>query len=154
MNPSLHDSHFKIYDTAGQEDFSAVRDQYIRIGEGFICMYSITNDASFQEVSTLRDKLVDITEEESHPVVLVGNKCDLEDDRQVQKLQAQGLASKYGWTFIEASAKNKINVTETFHEIVRCIRRHRKQGDGGGDDKGGDDKGGQKARRGGGCYLF
>lgn len=62
----------KIYDTAGQEDFSAVRDQYIRIGEGFICMYSITNDASFQEMSGLREKLSDITEDENHPVVLVG----------------------------------------------------------------------------------
>jgi GTPase SAR1 family protein len=88
-------------------------------------MYSITNDASFQEVSTLRDKLVDITEEEDHPVVLVGNKCDLEDDRQVQKAQASSVAEKYKWTWIEASAKNKINVTETFQEIVRCIRKYR-----------------------------
>eukprot|EP01126_Amoeba_proteus_P060798 TRINITY_DN8087_c0_g1_i3.p1 TRINITY_DN8087_c0_g1~~TRINITY_DN8087_c0_g1_i3.p1 ORF type:complete len:120 (+),score=14.01 TRINITY_DN8087_c0_g1_i3:410-769(+) len=88
-------------------------------------MYAITNDASFQEVSTLRDKLVDITEEEDHPVVLVGNKCDLEDDRQVQRAQAQGLAEKYKWTWIEASAKTKTNVTETFQEIVRCIRKYR-----------------------------
>jgi len=164
-DPTLEDSYRKqmtvddeeavlnIYDTAGQEDFSAVRDQYIRIGEGFICMYSITNDASFQEVTTLRDKLVDITEEEDHPVVLVGNKCDLEDDRQVQKTQAQSLSDKYKWTFIEASAKNKINVTETFQEIVRCIRKYRTQASvGDGDDKG-TEKPASAKRRGGGCVL-
>jgi GTPase KRas protein len=164
-DPTLEDSYRKqmtvddeeavlnIYDTAGQEDFSAVRDQYIRIGEGFICMYSITNDASFQEVSTLRDKLVDITEEEDHPVVLVGNKCDLEDDRQVQKAQAQSIADKYKWTWIEASAKNKINVTETFQEIVRCIRKDRNCAV----SHDGDDKATEKpasARRRGGCLLL
>lgn len=116
-------------------------------------MYSITNDASFQEVSTLRDKLVDITEEEDHPVVLVGNKCDLEDDRQVQKAQAQAVAEKYKWTWIEASAKNKINVTETFQEIVRCIRKYRNSAV----VTEGDDKGTEKpasTRRRGGCLLL
>eukprot|EP01127_Copromyxa_protea_P001539 TRINITY_DN11512_c0_g1_i1.p1 TRINITY_DN11512_c0_g1~~TRINITY_DN11512_c0_g1_i1.p1 ORF type:complete len:208 (-),score=48.39 TRINITY_DN11512_c0_g1_i1:62-658(-) len=164
-DPTLEDSYRKqmtvdeeeavlnIYDTAGQEDFSAVRDQYIRIGEGFICMYSITNDASFQEVSTLRDKLVDITEEEDHPVVLVGNKCDLEDDRQVQKAQAQSVAEKYKWHWIEASAKNKINVNETFQEIVRCIRKYRNNTTA----TDGDDKAAEKPavnKRRGGCLLL
>eukprot|EP01128_Nolandella_sp_AFSM9_P010237 TRINITY_DN7045_c0_g1_i1.p1 TRINITY_DN7045_c0_g1~~TRINITY_DN7045_c0_g1_i1.p1 ORF type:complete len:201 (+),score=56.42 TRINITY_DN7045_c0_g1_i1:209-811(+) len=136
-DPTLEDSYRKqmtvddeeailnIYDTAGQEDFSAVRDQYIRIGEAFVCMYSITNEPSFKEVSSLRDKICNITEEEDHPVVLVGNKSDLEDDRQVSKEQGEGLAEQFGWKFLEASAKAKINVTETFVEVVRLIRLHR-----------------------------
>jgi hypothetical protein len=90
-------------------------------------MYSITNDASFQEMTGLREKLSDITEDENHPVVLVGmsilltsfdlqilnisgNKCDMEEDRQVQRATAQELADKYKWFFIEASAKTKTNV--------------------------------------------
>ena len=136
-DPTLEDSYRKqmtvddeeailnIYDTAGQEDFSAVRDQYIRIGEGFICMYSITNEASFKEVSNLRDKICNITEQEDHPVVLVGNKCDLEGDRQVKKDAGEALAKQFGWKFLEGSAKAKINVSETFVEIVRLIRQHR-----------------------------
>jgi len=144
-DPTLEDSYRKqmtvdeeeailnIYDTAGQEDFSAVRDQYIRIGEGFICMYSITNEASFKEVSNLRDKICSITEEENHPVVLVGNKCDLDSDRQVKKEAGEALAQQFGWRFLEGSAKAKINVTETFMEVVRAIRVHR-QGKGEAED--------------------
>jgi len=133
-DPTLEDSYRKqmtidgeesilnIYDTAGQEDFSAVRDQYIRIGEGFICMYSITTEASFQEVTNLRDKLCNITEEKDHPVVLVGNKADLEEDREVPTKDGQELAQSFGWKFMEASAKTKTNVVEAFEEIVKSIR--------------------------------
>jgi len=170
-DPTLEDSYRKqmtvedeeavlnIYDTAGQEDFSAVRDQYIRIGEGFICMYSITNDASFQEVTQLHEKLVDITEEDDHPVVLVGNKCDLEEDRQVSKEAAKALADKFKWTWIEASAKTKTNVTETFQEIVRSIRRYRDQDAHAGGDTGNTPGTGTKdapkaPRRSSGCTLF
>jgi len=119
------ESILNIYDTAGQEDFSAVRDQYIRIGEGFICMYSITTEASFQEVTNLRDKLCNITEEEDHPVVLVGNKADLEEDREVATKDGQDLANSFGWKFMEASAKTKTNVVEAFEEIVKSIRAYR-----------------------------
>jgi len=173
-DPTLEDSYRKqmtvdeeeailnIYDTAGQEDFSAVRDQYIRIGEGFICMYSITNEASFKEVSNLRDKICSITEEESHPVVLVGNKCDLDSDRQVKKESGEALAKQFGWRFLEGSAKAKINVTETFMEVVRAIRVHRQgkgeaeeqadSGDGDTPAKANNNKATKKRR--GACLLF
>lgn len=83
----------------------------------------------------------------------VGNKCDLEDDRQVQKAQAQSVAEKYKWTWIEASAKNKINVTETFQEIVRCIRKYRNSAvTADGEDKA-TEKPAAKARRVG-CLLL
>jgi len=136
-DPTLEDSYRKqmtidneeailnIYDTAGQEDFSAVRDQYIRIGEGFVCMYSVTTDASFQEVRNLREKLLNITDDEHIPCVLVGNKCDLNEDREVQTATGQGLASEFGWKFLEASAKTKTNVVEAFEEIVKSIRVYR-----------------------------
>jgi len=139
-DPTLEDSYRKqmtidgeesilnIYDTAGQEDFSAVRDQYIRIGEGFLCLYSITTEASFQEVNNLRDKLCNITEEEDHPVVLVGNKADLEEDREVTHEEGQELANQFKWKFMEASAKTKTNVVEAFEEIVKSIRFHRING--------------------------
>ena len=136
-DPTLEDSYRKqmtvdneeailnIYDTAGQEDFSAVRDQYIRIGEGFVCMYSVTTDASFQEVRNLREKLLNITDDEKIPCVLVGNKCDLTEDREVPTATGQALASEFHWKFLEASAKTKTNVVETFEEIVKSIRDYR-----------------------------
>eukprot|EP01126_Amoeba_proteus_P063379 TRINITY_DN8734_c0_g1_i2.p1 TRINITY_DN8734_c0_g1~~TRINITY_DN8734_c0_g1_i2.p1 ORF type:complete len:117 (-),score=21.51 TRINITY_DN8734_c0_g1_i2:137-487(-) len=116
-------------------------------------MYSITYDASFQEVSTLRDKLIDITEEEDHPVVLVGNKCDLEDDRQIQRAQAQALADRFKWTFLEASAKARLNVIETFQEIVRSIRRYRSKTPPTPEPEK-EDKTPTKARTRGGCVIL
>jgi len=113
-----------IYDTAGQEDFSSVRDQYIRIGEGFLCMYSVTSDATFEHVKDLHNRLMDLSDqEESQFVVLVGNKSDLVSDRTVSTEQGKALAAKYGWSFMESSAKTKTNVVEAFEEVVRMLRR-------------------------------
>ncbi len=125
-------------------------------------MYSITNHGSFQEVNSLHEKLVDITEVEDHPVVLVGNKCDLEEDRAVSKAEAEALANKLKWVWLEASAKTKNNVVETFQQIVKSIRRYRSNATndsstGGGDHShAGGDKGHSKpaAQRRGACTLL
>jgi len=116
-------SMLNIYDTAGQEDFSFVRDQYIRMGEAFLCMYSVTSEATFEHVKVLYHRLMDLTDKESPFVVLVGNKADLASDRIVTTAQGKALAEKYGWTFMESSAKHKLNVVEAFEELVRMIRR-------------------------------
>jgi len=133
-DPTLEDSYRKlvivddvatmlnIYDTAGQEDFYSIRDQYIRIGEGFVCMYSITNEATFNHIENLQERLVDVTGYEGLPVVLVANKIDLEHERVVTYEQGKKLADEFGWHFLEASAKNMTNVTETFETITRMLR--------------------------------
>jgi len=134
-DPTLEDSYRKqtivdgeqvvlnIYDTAGQEDFSAVRDQYMRIGEGFICVYSITHKPSFSEVTHLHNKLQSFSD--NLPVVLVGNKVDMEEDRTISTSEGQDLSNQFGWKFLEASAKIKLNVVEAFEEIVRSVKFHR-----------------------------
>ena len=55
------------------------------------------------------------------PMVLVGNKCDLEDERAVGQDQGRGMARTFNCTFLESSAKAKINVNEIFHDLVRKI---------------------------------
>eukprot|EP01123_Difflugia_compressa_P013598 TRINITY_DN639_c0_g3_i1.p1 TRINITY_DN639_c0_g3~~TRINITY_DN639_c0_g3_i1.p1 ORF type:complete len:205 (-),score=30.60 TRINITY_DN639_c0_g3_i1:55-669(-) len=134
-DPTLEDSYrqaitvddqptmLNIYDTAGQEDFFSIRDQYIRTGEGFICVYSITSEATFEHVRDLRDRIVDISDTERHCVVLVGNKSDLEHERKVGAFEGERLAAEFGWTFMESSAKTKTNVVEAFEEVVRMLRR-------------------------------
>eukprot|EP01123_Difflugia_compressa_P003477 TRINITY_DN1451_c0_g1_i2.p1 TRINITY_DN1451_c0_g1~~TRINITY_DN1451_c0_g1_i2.p1 ORF type:complete len:195 (-),score=47.71 TRINITY_DN1451_c0_g1_i2:199-783(-) len=136
-DPTLEDSYRKrmtidgqeailnIYDTAGQEDFSAVRDTYIQIGEGFLCMYSITSNASFQEVRHLRERIINITDKDNIPVVLCGNKADLPDEREVATTTGEALAKEFGWGFLEGSAKTKTNVVEAFEEVTRRIRKHK-----------------------------
>eukprot|EP00106_Octopus_bimaculoides_P009750 XP_014777192.1 PREDICTED: GTP-binding protein Rit2-like [Octopus bimaculoides] len=71
-----------ILDTAGQPEFTAMREQYMRKGEGFIICYSITDRRSFEEAITYK-KLIDrVRNREDIPIVMVGNKCDLEEMRK------------------------------------------------------------------------
>jgi len=136
-DPTLEDSYRKhvtvdnneclldIYDTAGQEDFSAVRDQYMRTGDGFLCVYSITHLASFTEVSHLHDHILRVKDKEQVPFVLVGNKCDLEELREVSKEKGQELANKLKCKFLETSAKDRVNVADCFYDLVREIHKYR-----------------------------
>ncbi|PRP82341.1 Ras GTPase [Planoprotostelium fungivorum] len=113
-----------ILDTAGQEEFSAMRAQYIRSGEGFVLVYSITAEESFLKVhSTIQDihKCKDV---DQFPVVIVGNKCDMEKDREVLTSHGRDFANGIGAPFFESSAKSRINTEEPFIELVREIRRY------------------------------
>mmetsp|Transcript_12487 Transcript_12487/g.17300 ORF Transcript_12487/g.17300 Transcript_12487/m.17300 type:complete len:199 (+) Transcript_12487:65-661(+) len=112
-----------ILDTAGQEEYSAMRDQYIRSGQGFVIVYSITSKASFDSLPSFHDQILRVKDEDSFPVVLLGNKCDLEKDRDVSTQEAQEFAQKIGAPFFETSAKARINVEEGFYALVREIRK-------------------------------
>eukprot|EP01112_Ceratiomyxa_fruticulosa_P020929 TRINITY_DN7260_c1_g1_i2.p1 TRINITY_DN7260_c1_g1~~TRINITY_DN7260_c1_g1_i2.p1 ORF type:complete len:225 (-),score=42.85 TRINITY_DN7260_c1_g1_i2:134-712(-) len=112
-----------ILDTAGQEEYSAMRDQYIRSGKGFLCVYSITSMQSFSEITGFRDHILRVKDESTYPIVLVGNKCDLESKREVSTREGQELAKSFGAPFIEASAMERINVEESFFELVKEIKR-------------------------------
>lgn len=117
-DPTLEDSYRKevkiqdkgvvldILDTAGQEEFHSLRDQYIRRGEGFIIVYSVTSKSSFEEVTTLINQILSAKEVENYdkeptlanylPIVVVGNKCDLVKDRKVSTEEGQQLCNKFG----------------------------------------------------------
>lgn len=62
-----------ILDTAGQEDYSAMRDQYMRTGQGFYCVYDITSRTSFDEIASLHDMILRVKDADNVPMVLVGN---------------------------------------------------------------------------------
>ncbi|NXT67058.1 RIT2 protein, partial [Chaetops frenatus] len=76
-------AYLDILDTAGQAEFTAMRDQYMRGGEGFIICYSITDRQSFQEAAEFKELIYRVRHTYDIPVVLVGNKTDLEEFRQV-----------------------------------------------------------------------
>ncbi|KAH3743411.1 Ras family GTPase [Pelomyxa schiedti] len=115
-----------ILDTAGQEDYSAMREQYMRSGQGFLIVYSITSHQSFEECATFRTQLnrtLDRDEFDSKPapIVLVGNKCDLSDQRQVTQRESAEFASASGWKNIETSAKAHFNVEQAFRLLVKAV---------------------------------
>jgi len=159
-DPTIEDSYRKqvnidnetclldILDTAGQEEYSAMRDSYMRTGQGFILTYSITSRQSFNEATVFRDQIHRVKDADHVPIVLTGNKCDLEDERQVTTQEAQALAKTWSVPFFEASALARINVEESFFELVREIR---KTTVGRPDIKGSKSK---QVRRQPGCRLF
>ena len=125
-----------VLDTAGQEEYSAMREQYMRTGEGFLLVYSITSRSSFEEISTFHQQILRVKDVEGYPIIVVGNKCDLENERQVSTkglslvrgtpaliVEGADLARQLGCAFIETSAKNRINVEQAFYDLVRAIRR-------------------------------
>lgn len=76
-------SQLDILDTAGQVEFTAMRDQYMRCGEGFMICYSVTDRHSFQEAVEYRKLINRVRATEDIPLVLVGNKFDLQHQRKV-----------------------------------------------------------------------
>lgn len=133
-DPTIEDSYRKqcmvdektslidILDTAGQEEYSAMQDQYMRSGEGFMLVYSITSRQSFDNLDTIYQKLCRVKDtEDKIPMLIVGNKCDLEDEREVLFQDGKTYASIIKSPFFETSAKTRYNVDECFYQLVREI---------------------------------
>jgi len=99
----------------------------MRTGEGFLLVYSITSRQSFEEIKTFQQQILRVKDKDYFPIIVVGNKCDLEGERQVSKQDGEALAKEFVCTFIETSAKSRINVDREFYDIVREIRRYNKQ---------------------------
>ncbi|XP_018016128.1 ras-related protein Ral-a isoform X2 [Hyalella azteca] len=112
-----------ILDTAGQEDYAAIRDNYFRSGEGFLCVFSITEDDSFQASQEFREQILRVKNDEHIPLLLVGNKADLgASRRRVSVEAAQARAEQWGVPYVETSAKTRENVDKVFFDLMREIR--------------------------------
>jgi len=137
----------EVLDTAGQEDYVSLRDQWIRDGEGFVLVYSISSRASFQQLKSFYNQIRRVKEYSGSPtfpgspgggggygpspIMLVGNKCDRVTEREVSTQEGSSLARELGCEFVEASAKNCVNVEKAFYDVVRQLRRQRMSGAGG-----------------------
>ena len=109
-------------DTAGTEQFTAMRELYMRQGQGFLLVFSITNQNSLNELFELREQIIRIKDNENVPVVLVGNKLDLEDDRRVARARGFQIAQEWGNVpYFEASARLRVNVSESFIALTKQV---------------------------------
>ncbi|KAL0818718.1 hypothetical protein ABMA28_008050 [Loxostege sticticalis] len=134
-DPTIEDSYTKqcviddipakldILDTAGQEEFSAMREQYMRSGEGFLLVFSVADHASFDELYKFHKQILRVKDRDEFPMLMVGNKADLEMQRVVSLEEAQALSRQLKVPYIECSAKARMNVDQAFHELVRLVRR-------------------------------
>jgi len=112
-------SVLEILDTAGTEQFASMRDLYIKNGQGFVIVYSITSFQTFMDIKSMRDQIVRVKGTEKVPVVLVGNKADLSHQREVSTEEGQALAQMWNCSFLETSAKTTKNVNNVFIDVVR-----------------------------------
>jgi len=141
-----------ILDTAGQEEY--MRDNYYRLGEGFLCVYSITMRETFNAVNRFYDHILQVKGKDEVPLILVGSKADLESDREVSKEDGKALADKFGCPFFETSAKTRVNVDEVFEELVRIVQQSKRAEGDPTPAAGTKDKGDKAATEKGGCCLI
>ncbi|KAL1327917.1 hypothetical protein HN51_037903 [Arachis hypogaea] len=110
----------QIWDTAGQERFRAITSSYYRGALGALLVYDITRRSSFENA---RKWMVELREfgGKDMVVILVGNKCDLEQTREVEEEEAKGFAEREGLCFMETSALKNLNVDQVFLQMITRI---------------------------------
>ena len=84
-----------------------MRDLYMKSGQGFLLVFSITSGSSLSELAGLREEIIRIKDDESVPIVIVGNKADLEEQRTVPRARAFSISQRWGAPYYEASARTK-----------------------------------------------
>ncbi|KAK6494717.1 ras-related protein Rab-3C [Huso huso] len=110
----------QIWDTAGQERYRTITTAYYRGAMGFLLMYDITNEESFNAVQDWSTQIKTYSWDNAQ-VILAGNKCDMEDERVISTERGKQLAEQLGFEFFETSAKDNINVKQTFEQLVDII---------------------------------
>ena len=110
----------QIWDTAGQERFRNIVSSYYKGAQGIMMVYDITDLESFRYLDSW---LKEIEKNASKNVykILVGNKCDMENERKVTVEQGRDFATQYGMKFFETSAKDSTNVAEAFIAMTKEV---------------------------------
>jgi GTPase KRas protein len=97
-------------------------ERFLYQGDGFLIVYSITRRSSFSDLADYREHILRLKESSLVPIVLVGNKCDLESEREVTAAEGAELAKSFGCEFFEVSAITGINVEQSFSALVRELQ--------------------------------
>ena len=104
-----------------------MRDLYLKNGQGFALIYSIIAKSTFNDLEEIRNQMIRVKETEDFPCILVGNKCDLEDQRLITKEELCELSKKWNCLSIETSAKTDRNVNELFTYLIRDFEKKEKE---------------------------
>ena len=110
----------QIWDTAGQDKFRSISQSYIRNGDAIILVYDITSDDTFQHVTTWMDAIHNMAKQDV-PIILVGNKTDMENERRITTEEGQKLAEKYKILFKEVSAMTGDGVADAFTMLTIAL---------------------------------
>ena len=110
----------KIWDTAGQERFKNLNKQYYKNSNGIMLVFDINDMNSFEALKGWMHRIREYVDIETVPIVLIGNKCDLQE-RQVLLEDGQRVANEFGIKYFETSACKNINIENAFLELIDSI---------------------------------
>lgn len=110
----------QIWDTAGQERFHTITTSYYRGAMGIMLVYDITNAKSFDNIAKWLRNIDEHANEDVEKMIL-GNKCDMEDKRVINKEKGESIAQEHSIRFLETSAKANINIEQAFLELAEAI---------------------------------
>ncbi len=116
----------EFYDTAGQERYRAISLNSIKSADGIILMFDLTDQKSYDEISNWVENIKQI-QEEDYPMILVGNKCDLEKERIISNEEGIELSKKFNLQFFEVSNKTNKNIEESGNAIIKLIIERKQQ---------------------------
>jgi small GTP-binding protein len=111
-----------IIDCGGAEDFPPLRTFYMRQCKGFILVYAIDDRTLLEVVEIFHRDLIRTKGTNEIPIVLCGNKCDLEEKRVVSKTEGEELSQRLNASFFETSALANINIENAFKNLVKQIK--------------------------------
>ena len=111
----------EILDTAGQDEYSIINQKHLIGVHGYLLVYSVTSRQSFELIEVIRDKILNSIGTDDIPVVLVGNKSDLNFQRQVSEQDGRALAKQFGCRFLETSVRENVNVAKSFECLIDQI---------------------------------
>ena len=107
-----------IWDTAGQERFRGIAKNYFRGADGIILMFDITKLNSFKSIDNYINNIKDNIDISKVGIIIVGNKCDLSNERVVNEEMKKDFEAYHNMKIYEASAKDNINVNECFISLI------------------------------------
>ena len=118
--PSGKNAKLFFYDTAGQERYKSLAFNLLKNADGILLMYDITNIETFNAIKGWIKSIKEIKPND-FPIILIGNKCDLESERKIPKEEGEKEARNNGFPFFETSCKENVNIDETINAIVSMI---------------------------------
>ena len=112
----------QIWDTAGEERFRNIAKNYFHTSNGFLLVYDISNKESFEKLNFWNEQ-IKINAPENTKCIVIGNKTDLNDKREVSQMEGEKLSKEYKLGFYETSAKDGNNVNKVFEDLASEIMK-------------------------------
>ena len=121
LNIDNNPIRMQIWDTSGEEKFKAIAKNFYRGAHGVLLIYDICEKNSFLDVKSWIEQIIENTDNDNLVMILCGNKCDMEKERNISKNEGENLANSYKIPFFECSAKENINIDEIFNTMAKNI---------------------------------